>query len=206
MVLKNILEVQDGKQIKIPIASSLFMILIISCSHHPDSRSRVLAHAAKEALLAAGEEVDFFDLREIDLPLCDGHSTYEHPSVIEAQERVKKAKGILLAIPIYNYAVNAVTKSFIEHTGKTWQGKPVGLLAAAGGKGSYMALLPFAGSLMIDFHCHVLPQFIYATSDQLSEAAVIDPELQERIKKLAGDISWLAEAVEKKRLKGKGLL
>ena len=175
------------------------MILIISCSHHPDSRSRVLAHAAKEALLAAGEKVDFFDLREVDLPLCDGHATYEHPSVIEAQERVKKAKGILLAVPIYNYAVNAVTKKFIEHSGKTFQGKPVGLLAAAGGKGSYMALRPFAGSLMIDFHCYVLPQFVYATSDQMNETAVTDPELQERIDRLAVDISWLAEAVAKKK-------
>jgi NAD(P)H-dependent FMN reductase len=175
------------------------MILIISCSHHPDSRSRVLAHAAKEALLAAGEKVDFFDLREVDLPLCDGHSTHEHPSVIEAQERVKKAKGILLAVPIYNYAVNAVTKNFIEHTGKIWQGKPVGLLAAAGGKGSYMALVPFAGSLMLDFHCHVLPQFVYATSDQMGETAISDPELQGRIDQLAIEISWLAEVVAEKK-------
>ncbi len=174
------------------------MILIISCSHHPDSRSRVIAHAAKEALLAIGEKVDFFDLREVDLPFCDGHSTYEHPSVMEAQERVKKAKGILLAVPIYNYAVNAIAKSFIEHTGKIWQGKPVGLLAAAGGKGSYMALLPFAGSLMLDFHCYVLPQFVYATSDQMNEMAISDPNLQKRIETLAADISWLAEAVASK--------
>lgn len=174
------------------------MILIISCSHHPDSRSRVLARAAKEGLLAVGEKVDFFDLRDVDLPLCNGHSTYEHPSVIEAQERVKKAKGILLAAPIYNYTVSAVTKNFIEHTGKIWQGKPVGLMAAAGGKGSYMALLPFAGSLMLDFHCYVLPQFVYAMSDQMNETAITDSQLQERIDNLAADISWLAEAVAEK--------
>lgn len=174
------------------------MLLIISCSHHPESRSRLLAEASKEALIVRGEQVDFFDLRSVDLPLCDGHSSYEHPSVIGAQKRVKKARGILLAAPIYNYSVNAVTKSFIEHTGKAWQGKPVGLLAAAGGKGSYMALLPFVGSLMLDFHCHVLPQFVYATSDQMSETAITDPGLQNRIQKLAADISWLAAAVSKR--------
>ena len=174
------------------------MILIISCSHHPDSRSRLLANAAKEALVKTGREVDFFDLREVDLPLCDGHSTHEHPSVVEAQERVKKASGILLAAPIYNYSINAATKSFIEHTGKAWQRKPVGLLAAAGGKGSYMALLPFAGSLMLDFHCHVLPQYIYATREQMSETAIVDIELQGRIEKCATDICWLADAVAKK--------
>jgi FMN reductase len=176
------------------------MILIISCSHHPDSRSRVLAHAAKKSLLATGEKVDFFDLREVDLPLCDGHSTYEHPSVVEAQERVQQAKGILLAAPIYNYTINAVTQNFIEHTGKVWQDKPVGLLAAAGGKGSYMALLPFAGSLMLDFHCYVLPQFVYATSDQMSESIITDSKLQKRIDNLATNISWLAKAVEERKI------
>lgn len=176
------------------------MILIISCSHHPDSRSRLLATAAEKALLAAGETVDFFDLRDIELPLCDGHSTREHPSVLEAQQRVKQAKGILLAAPIYNYTINAVTKNFIEHTGKTWQGKPVGLLAAAGGKGSYMALLPFAGSLMLDFHCYVSPQIVCATGDQMDATTITDPELQSRIELLATDISWLAKEVEKKLL------
>lgn len=174
------------------------MILIISCSHHPDSRSRLLAEASKAALISLGEQVDFFDLRSVDLPICNGHSSYEHPSVAEAQQRVKKAKGILLATPIYNYSVNAVTKNFIEHTGKAWQEKPVGLLAAAGGKGSYMALLPFAGSLMLDFHCYLLPQFVYATSDQMSDTVIADPELQKRIEKQAADISWLAAAVNKK--------
>ncbi|MFI0347738.1 MAG: NADPH-dependent FMN reductase [Chthoniobacterales bacterium] len=171
------------------------MILIISSSHHPESKSRILAQAARKAVQEEAHEVDFFDLRDLELPLCDGHSTYEHPLVKEAASRVEAASGILLSTPIYNYDANAITKSFIEHTGKAWQGKPVGLLCAAGGKGSYMALLPLAGSLMLDFHCHVLPQQVYATSDQFSDTAIIDPGINARIKKIVADICWLSEAV-----------
>lgn len=171
------------------------MILVISCSHHPESRSRLLAHAAREELLATSEKVDFLDVRDFELPLCDGHSTYGHPSVEDAMARVQSASGILLSTPIYNYDANAITKSFIEHTGKAWQGKPVGLLCAAGGKGSYMALLPLAGSLMLDFHCHVLPQQVYATSEQFSETGIIDSGINERIKKLTADICWLSKAI-----------
>ncbi len=171
------------------------MILIISCSHHPESRSRLLAQVAEQALMSLGEEVHFLDLRKLDLPLCDGHSTYAHPSSAEALGLVKRATGILIATPIYNYGTNAILKNFIEHTGKAWNRKPVGMLCAAGGKGSYMALVPFAGSLMLDFHCHVLPRHVYATSEQFSEEQIIDPELHVRIEELASDISWLAHAV-----------
>ena len=171
------------------------MILVISCSHHPESRSRLLAKTAEEHLLSSDKDVHFLDLRTLELPLCDGHSTYGHAAVVEANTLVKAASGILLATPIYNYGANAITKSFIEHTGKAWQNKAVGLLCAAGGKGSYMALLPLAGSLMLDFHCHVLPRHVYATSDQFSEDSITDPGLQHRIEELATDIRWLSQAV-----------
>jgi len=174
------------------------MILVISCSHHPESRSRLLAKTAQESLLSLASDVHFLDLRISHLPLCDGHSTHEDTSVVEANALVKSASGILLATPIYNYGANAITKNFIEHTGKAWQNKAVGLLCAAGGKGSYMALLPLAGSLMLDFHCHVLPRHVYATSDQFSKNSIIDPELQDRVDELSGDIRWLSQAVAKR--------
>lgn len=171
------------------------MILIISCSHHPESRSRLLAQAAEKALLKLGHPVHFLDLRTMPLPLCDGHSTHEDPMVTKVKALVKSAEGILLSTPIYNYGANAITKSFIEHTGEAWRGKPVGMLCAAGGKGSYMALLPLAGSLMLDFHCHVLPRHVYATSDQFQDDQIIDTRLQERVDLLAADICWLSKAI-----------
>ncbi|MFZ4115454.1 MAG: NADPH-dependent FMN reductase [Chthoniobacterales bacterium] len=169
------------------------MILIISCSHHPESRSRLLAQAAERAVKHVGNATHLLDLRTMPLPLCDGHSTHQDPVVKEAIALVKSAEGILLSTPIYNYGANAITKNFIENTGAAWQGKPVGLLCAAGGKGSYMALVPLAGSLMLDFHCHVLPRHVYATGDQFEENHIIDSGLRERIDLIAADICWLSK-------------
>jgi FMN reductase len=69
------------------------------------------------------------------------------------------------------------------------------MLCSAGGKGSYMSLIPLAGSLMLDFHCHVLPRHVYAITDQFEEDRIIDSELQERITLLASDICWLSKAL-----------
>ena len=43
----------------------------------------------------------------------------------------RAADAILLAVPIYNYDVNAAAKNLVEHTGSAWENKIVGFLAAA---------------------------------------------------------------------------
>ena len=171
------------------------MILVISCSHHPESRSRLLAQTAQEAVTSLGHPTHFLDLRTMPLPLCDGHLTYNDPSVIEATKIVDAASGILISTPIYNYSANATIQNFIENTGKAWTGKPVGMLCAAGGKGSYMALTSLASSLMLHFHCHVLPRHVYATSDQFENNQISDSSLQERVDLIAADICWLSKAI-----------
>ncbi len=67
-------------------------------------------------------------------------------------------------MPVYNYDVNAVAKNFIELMGEDALGnKTVGFMLSAGGGGSYMAVMPFANSLMLDFRCWIVPRFLYVS-------------------------------------------
>ena len=59
-------------------------------------------------------DVEFFDLNESPLPMCDGDKCYDLPEVKEFREKVKNAKGIVMAIPIYNYNVSSGAKNVIE--------------------------------------------------------------------------------------------
>ena len=52
-----------------------------------------------------------------------------------AAELVAAARCVLLAAPVYNYDVNAAAKNLVELTGRAWEGKVVGLLLSAGGRG-----------------------------------------------------------------------
>lgn len=175
------------------------MILIISCSHHPQSRSRLLAQAAEKEVQRLKHTTHFLDLQTTPLPLCDGHSSHEDIRVVQAKALVASAEGVLLALPIYNYGANAITKNFIENTGEAWKEKPVGMLCAAGGKGSYMALVPLAGSLMLDFHCYIVPRHVYGTGDQFEHDRIIDLELQKRINLMVDEICWLSSAIAKRK-------
>lgn len=159
--------------------------LVISASLNPSSRSRVMARAAHERLRAGGGVADWLDLRDLQLPLCDGGAAYAHPGVATASAAIAAAGVILLACPIYNYWVNAAAKNLIELTGKAWTEKRVGFLCSAGGANSYLAVLGFGNALMADFRCHIIPRWVYAVGDQVRPDGFIAPEISERIARLA---------------------
>ena len=70
-------------------------IALVSGSLNPESLSRGMAQHAEKSLRTLGANVDFIDLQEIPLPLCDGDSAYSHPEVGKIRSRIEAAEGIL---------------------------------------------------------------------------------------------------------------
>ncbi len=171
------------------------MILVISSSLHPNSRSRILARACIDQLDGLREEAVFFDLAETTLPQCDGATAYGHPNVQAFAQLVNDADGILIASPVYNYDVNAAIKNAIELTGQAWTGKVVGMLLAAGGQSSYMSAMGLANSLMLDFRCIIVPRFIYATGESFEGDHLADEKIHNRLELLVNETLRLASAV-----------
>lgn len=168
--------------------------LIISCSLNPESNSRKMARAAYEILNQRGG-AEWLDLREYELPLCDGGSAYGHNNVEVVAQKIRDAKCILLGVPIYNYDVNAAAKNLIELTGRAWTEKVVGFLCAAGGKSSYMSVMSVANSLMLDFRSLIIPRFVYADGSSFDESSVSDAIVKTRIEELIDTAVTLTEPI-----------
>ncbi|SCA63045.1 Uncharacterized protein SCG7109_AH_00210 [Chlamydiales bacterium SCGC AG-110-M15] len=157
------------------------MYLIFSCSLRSISRSYLLAKQAFEEIKNRGEEAELVDLRDWELPYCDGESTGNHEQVLKLEKKIRAAKGILISAPIYNFDMNALSRGLAELTAGAWEGKLVGLLCAAGGKGSYMAPMGLANSLLLHYHCFILPRIVYGTEAQFEGDSISDPELHKRV-------------------------
>lgn len=170
-------------------------ILVISCSLNPESNSRRLGRNAFEKLSKVAT-VDFVDLRDLQLPMCDGGAAYGHENVAPIAKQIKEAQCILLAVPIYNYDANAAAKNLVELTGRAWNDKVVGFLCAAGGKMSYMSVMSLANSLMLDFRCLVIPRFVYADKGHFDEQGIHKPEVEERIEELVATAMKLTMALQ----------
>jgi FMN reductase len=172
-------------------------LLIFSCSLNPSSRGAQLAQLALGDLHAAGHGAELIALAPLGLPVCDGDASYEHPAVVELTEKIQAAHGVILAVPVYNYDINAAAKNLIELTGQAWTGKVVGFLCAAGGANSYMSVMSFANSLMLDFRCVVVPRFVYATErDFADEQLDAGGEVRRRVRALAEDVAAFAGALQ----------
>ena len=167
--------------------------LVISTSLREGSRSKIMAKALSDTI----SDVEFFDLQTNPLPMCDGDKCYDLPEVIDFREKVKNARGIIMAIPIYNYNVSSGAKNIIELGGKKLYDKVFGFICAAGGKSSYMSIMSFANSLMIDYRCFIIPKFVYALKSDFDGDEIKSSDIKERISELSNDLIRISNALGK---------
>lgn len=169
--------------------------LVISTSGNPDSNSRRMGQKAFAHLQKQKIDCDWIDIRDMDLPLCDADQCYARPGSKKLNATIEAAHGIIIAAPVYNYDVAAATKNMIELTGSAWEDKIVGFLCAAGGEASYMSVMAYANSLMLDFRCVIIPRFVFATSEAFDGEHIIDKEISKRVEQAANDLVRFTKAL-----------
>ena len=171
--------------------------LVVSCSGNPSSNSRKMGRIAFDHLRKAKVNCSWLDLAEMDLPLCDANACYAYPSARKLVAAVKAADGVIVAAPVYNYDVSASAKNMIELTGSAWEDKVVGFLCAAGGMTSYMSVMAYANSLMLDFRSVIIPRFVYATGDVFDGEKLLDRKIAGRIEQVATELIRFTEALRR---------
>ena len=169
--------------------------LVVSTSGNPDSNSRRMGRVAFAALQKAKVDCAWIDISEMDLPLCDADACYSMPGAKKLSAAIEAADGILVAAPVYNYDVAAAAKNMIELTGNAWEDKIVGFLCAAGGTSSYMSVMAYANSLMLDFRCVIIPRFVFATSDAFEGDNLTDKKVIQRVEQVAADLIRFTQAL-----------
>jgi FMN reductase len=169
--------------------------LVISTSGNPDSNSRRMGRIAFEHLQKAKVNCEWLDISGLGLPLCDADTCYTQPAAQKLNAAIEAADAILVATPVYNYDVSAAAKNMVELTGSSWENKIVGFLCAAGGMSSYMSVMAFANSLMLDFRCVIIPRFVYATGDAFAGDDLKDKKVGQRVKELADEMVRFGQAL-----------
>lgn len=106
----------------------------------------VKKHAAADSRL----EIDFVDLRELNLPFFDEPSSpftmaregksYTNSAGKAWADRVAKAEAVLIVTPEYNHGPAAVLKNALDWVGPEWVDKPVGFVSYGGVSGGARAV------------------------------------------------------------------
>jgi len=157
-----------------------------------------MGRVAFEHLQKKGADCEWIDISNLDLPLCDADKCYLNLAAQKLQKSIQAADGMIVAAPVYNYDVSAAAKNMIELTGSAWEDKVVGFLCAAGGMSSYMSVMAYANSLMLDFRTIIIPRFVYATGNSFDDDKLVDEKVGQRIQQVADELIRFTTALRSK--------
>ena len=164
-------------------------IVGINGSLRPDSYSYQALNLAAKQLQALGADVEIIDLRDMDLPFCNGGSDYpEHPDVERLRNAVKEADGLILATPEYHGAASGVLKNALDLMSfEHLKDKVTGLISVLGGQSNSNALNELR-IVMRWVHAWVIPEQIavgQAWKAFGEEGELLDGQLAERFERFA---------------------
>jgi NAD(P)H-dependent FMN reductase len=165
-------------------------VLILATSLNPHSKSRTLADYAHARLIERGIDTELLDLRDFgELPLTGSPSAGHHPGIVRVKEAMRAATHLVMAVPVYNFNLNAAAKNIVELMGVAeLEGKTVGFLCMAAGPRAYMSVLGLANTLMLDFRCWIVPRFVYAVRGEVEDGQVVSETIQQRIEQLTTEL------------------
>jgi NAD(P)H-dependent FMN reductase len=125
-------------------------LVIIWGSSRTGRKGGVVADWVKQKAGADGRfEVDFIDLRELNLPFFDepispfsmnSLDDYTHAEGRAWAERIAGSDGFIIVTPEYNHGPPGVLKNTLDWVGPPWKDKPVGLISYGGISGGTRAV------------------------------------------------------------------
>lgn len=117
-------------------------IVAIGGSLRPESYSQQALNLAALRVEALGAEVEVLDLRQLNLPFCNGEDEYpNYPDVERLRNTVKQADGLILATPEYHGSLSGVLKNALDLMSfDHLSDKVVGVISVLGGQSNSNAL------------------------------------------------------------------
>lgn len=164
-------------------------IVGIGGSLRPQSYSQQALQLAVQRVEALGAEVEILDLRQMELPFCNGGDDYsDYPDVEKLRSSVKGADGLILATPEYHGGVSGVLKNALDLMSfEHLSDKVTGLISVLGGQSNSNALNDLR-LIARWVHAWVIPEQIaigQAWKAFDSEGKLLDEKLSQRFDKFA---------------------
>ena len=142
-------------------------VLLVSTSLSESSRSRKILNIIKQKMESSTVSVELVDLRDYELPFCDGRhplSSYGE-NAVKLDEKIKNADAYIFGMAVYCYSISGVFKNFIDICCGGMSNKPFGIVAASGGTMSYMAVEDLQKILSFEVRSIPYPQVVFAANE-----------------------------------------
>lgn len=164
-------------------------IVGIGGSLRAGSYSQIALEIAARRVEVLGAEVEVLDLRQMNLPFCNGEDEYpDYPDVEKLQNAVKAADGLILSTPEYHGSLSGVLKNALDLMNfEQLDNKVTGLISVLGGQPNSNALNDLR-VIMRWVHAWVIPEQIavgQAWKAFSPDGKILDEKLSQRFDSFA---------------------
>ena len=164
-------------------------IVGIAGSLRPNASSYQALAVAIQRVQALGADAQVLDLRQMQLPFCNGDKEYpDYPDVIRLREAVQEADSLILATPEYHGSVSGVLKNALDLMSfDQLSGKVTGLISVLGGQSNSNALNDLR-VIMRWVHGWVIPEQVAIGQSWKAfdkDGKLLDEQLSQRFDKFA---------------------
>lgn len=172
------------------LRSKPLTVIGISGTLSTESSTVKILQLALDGAQAEGAVVQLLDLREWELPFCDGRDDYSsYPQrVQDFRHAVRSAQGVIFASPEYHNSLSGVLKNAMDLlTPDDLGGKMCGLIGVAGGSQGAINALNSLRTICRGFGAWVVPQQVSisnAGSSFNDDGSLRDDMLAKRIRHL----------------------
>ncbi|GAB1541991.1 NAD(P)H-dependent oxidoreductase [Scytonema sp. NUACC21] len=164
-------------------------IVGIGGSLRTESYTQLALNLVAQRVEALGAEVEILDLRQMQLPFCNGEQEYpDFPDVQRMRDAVGNADGLILATPEYHGGVSGVLKNALDLMSfDQFSGKVAGLISILGGQPNSNALNDLR-IILRWVHSWVIPEQVaigQAWKAFSPEGKLLDEKLSQRFDQFA---------------------
>lgn len=164
-------------------------IVGIAGSLRPQSYSHLALQAASRRITALGAQMEILDLRQMQLPFCNGEKEYpDYPDVDKLRNAVSRADGLILSTPEYHGSASGVIKNALDLMSfDQLSDKVTGLISVLGGQSNSNALNDLR-VIMRWVHAWVIPEQIAIAQAWTAfgkDGKIVDEKLSQRFDQFA---------------------
>ncbi|MCF7805039.1 MAG: NAD(P)H-dependent oxidoreductase [Candidatus Marinimicrobia bacterium] len=159
------------------------------------SYTKKVMNVALAGAAELGDETALIDLREFELPFCDGSNTEaaKKGDVQKLRDQVKDADGVILGTPEYHGSFSGVLKNALDLMGfDEFEGKMLGLVSVSAGQLGGVDALTSLRTIGRALHAWVIPEQVsiprvYEVFDE--NGRMTDTDLERRVKDVGRQVA-----------------
>lgn len=158
-------------------------IILVQSSLNPNSRTAIVVQKAGDLLNEMNYEIEIIDLRDYEIPFCDGRPLSEYGGdTLEIHEKLKTGDAFIIGFPVYMYSFSGVLKNFLDILSGPFVEKYCGIIANAGGLASYLSSAELIKLLSFDLDMTSIQPTVYSHKKHFQDGQLTDDYIIEKLK------------------------